>query len=217
MSNKRMSNKQSYEGSRITVYFDASRCIHAGRCVKGLPDVFRVGSGEPWIAPDAASADDIAELCNTCPSGALGYHRKDGGAEEARPEINSISVEVDGPLTVHADFTLNGENPRGFRASVCRCGASKNKPWCDGSHTETGFSAPGDVAPFNPDADTDAGRLDIKPFKNGPLFMAGPLSIRDSHGQTARDCEKTGLCRCGGSRHKPYCDGTHAEIGFESE
>jgi len=212
-----MSNKQHYEGSNITVCFDASRCIHSGRCVKGLPDVFRAGAEGAWIFPDAASADEIAALCSTCPSGALTFHRTDGGAEEVSPEINTISVEADGPLCVHADFTLNGEDPGGFRATLCRCGASNNKPWCDGSHTEAGFSDPGDVAPFNPDAETDSGRLDIKPFKNGPLFMVGPLSIRDSHGQTARVCDKTVLCRCGGSRHKPYCDGTHAEIGFESE
>ncbi|MDQ6999537.1 MAG: (4Fe-4S)-binding protein, partial [Mariprofundus sp.] len=89
-----MSNKQSYEGSSITVYFDASRCIHSGRCVKGVPDVFRAGAEGPWIFPDAASADDIAALCNTCPSGALSFHRTDGGAEEASPEINTISVEA---------------------------------------------------------------------------------------------------------------------------
>jgi len=122
-----MSNKQHYEGSRITVYFDASRCIHAGRCVKGLPDVFRAGTEGPWIFPDAASADEIAALCSTCPSGALTCHRTDGGAEEAGPEINTISVEVDGPLCVHADFTLDGEDPGSFRATLCRCGAYKKQ------------------------------------------------------------------------------------------
>ncbi len=212
-----MSNKQHYEGSMIAVNFDSSRCIHAGRCVKGLPDVFRPDSENEWIFPDAASADDIAVLCDTCPSGALSYQRSDGGADEAKPEINTFTVETDGPLTVHADFTLNGENPGGFRASLCRCGASQNKPWCDGSHTESGFSDSGDVPPFNPDAETVSGSVDIKLFKDGPLFLVGPASIRDSHGQTARVCDKCVLCRCGGSRHKPYCDGTHAEIGFESE
>jgi len=212
-----MSSQQCYEGSGITVHFDASRCIHAGYCVKGLPDVFRAGTEGVWIFPDAASADKIAALCNTCPSGALSYNRKDGGAEEPCPEINTISVEADGPLILHADFTLNGEDPGGFRAALCRCGASKNKPWCDGSHTDAGFSDPGDVAAFNPDAETGTGSVDVRLFKDGPLFLVGPQSIRDSHGQTARVCDKCVFCRCGGSRNKPYCDGSHAEIGFESE
>jgi len=212
-----MSNKQRYEGSRIAVCFNASRCIHAGHCVKGLPEVFRTDAGDAWIFPDAASSDDIAALCDTCPSGALSYQRSDGGADETKPEINTITVETDGPLTVHADFSLNGEEPGGFRASLCRCGASRNKPWCDGSHTEAGFSDPGDVPPFNPDAESEPGSVDIKPFKNGPLFLVGPHVIRDSHRQTARVCNKCVLCRCGGSKHKPYCDGAHMEIGFESE
>ena len=125
-----MSRAHKYPGKEITIYFDAARCIHAGNCVHGLPDVFNTGTKGPWIKPDGCDADAIARLIETCPSGALHYERASGN--EATPEMNTITVEAGGPLLIHADYTLNGITPDSPRTALCRCGASKIKPWCDG-------------------------------------------------------------------------------------
>ena len=207
---------QRYEGKEITVMFDSCRCIHAGKCVHGLPDVFRANVPGPWINPDAADADTLANLIESCPSGALRYERDHGG-EESSPSATMVTVEADGPLTVHGDFTINGEAQSAPRATLCRCGASKNKPWCDGSHTEAGFVDAGSVPAFNPDEQPQAGSVDIKTLKDGPLYLVGPQTICDSSGNRARVCAKSALCRCGASKSKPYCDGSHAAIGFSSD
>lgn len=210
-----MSNIQKYEGKEITVYFDAARCIHTARCVRGLPDVFQANVTGPWIDPDAADSDTLARVIESCPSGALYYEMNE--SPEQMPETNSVTVEKDGPLTIHADYSLNGEHPTAPRATLCRCGASKNRPWCDGSHTEAGFTDTGDVAPFNPDENPAVGSVDIKTLKNGPLYLVGPHTICDSNGRSARVCNKSALCRCGVSKSKPYCDGSHAAAGFTSD
>lgn len=211
-----MSKPQKYEGKDITVYFDGPRCIHAGHCVRGLPEVFQSGVQGPWINPDATDADTLASLIESCPSGALRYQKEIENSEKA-PAENRVIVETDGPLTIHADFTINGEATDSPRATLCRCGASKIKPWCDGSHTEAGFSDEGAVALFNPDEQPKSGSVDIKTLKDGPLYLVGPHQICDRAGKTARVCSKSALCRCGASKSKPYCDGSHAAIGFQSE
>jgi len=213
-----MSDKQSYEGKLISVCFDAARCIGAGKCVKGLPDVFRVDIEGPWIHPDAATADELAALCDTCPSGALTYKRKDGGAVEAKPAVNTITIEDDGPLGVHADFTLNHEDTGCYRATLCRCGASRNKPWCDGAHSEAGFqdscSKPVVAAPSTLPSGLP---VNIQTFTNGPLLIEGPCEIRNGLGKPVIYTERTVLCRCGASKNKPWCDASHAAIGFKAE
>ncbi|MEU8258961.1 (4Fe-4S)-binding protein [Micromonospora inaquosa] len=73
-------NKKAYEGQKITVTFEARRCWHAAECVRGLPEVFDTGQ-RPWIRPDAAEAERLAEVIRRCPSGALQYELVDGGAE----------------------------------------------------------------------------------------------------------------------------------------
>ncbi|MEV1155088.1 (4Fe-4S)-binding protein [Micromonospora chokoriensis] len=72
--------KKTYEGQKITVTFEARRCLHAAECVRGLPEVFDPGQ-RPWIRPDGAEAERLAEVVRRCPSGALQYELVDGGAE----------------------------------------------------------------------------------------------------------------------------------------
>ncbi len=81
---------QKYEGKNIVVYFEGSRCIHAARCVSGLPNVFKPNVPGPWVEPDAADVDELAALITTCPSGALHFKRKDNGVDETKPAINNI-------------------------------------------------------------------------------------------------------------------------------
>lgn len=212
-----MSKKQTYKGKHITVHFDTKRCIHAGNCVRGLPKVFRAGVEGPWVFPDEADAGEIAALIRTCPSGALTYLRNGEAEEEMAPQINSITVEADGPLRLHADFYLNGKKSEEFRATLCRCGASKNKPYCDNAHKDIGFSDAGQCQAGNLEIEPGKGSLMITTLPDGPLLIEGPCEIHDADGKIAHRSEKAALCRCGNSSNKPYCDGSHAVIGFKSD
>ena len=211
-----MNKKQTSEGEKITVHFNPQRCIHSGNCVRGLPEVFRSGVKGAWIFPDEADAETLAALIETCPSGALTFDLRNG-LTEGKPDLNTITVEANGPLTVVADFSLNDEKQDSYRAVLCRCGASQNKPWCDNTHKQFGFSEAGDVQVFNPDAELSGGLLKINTVKNGPLFLEGPHRICNANGETARIDNKIGLCRCGVSKNKPYCDGSHTAIGFQAD
>jgi CDGSH-type Zn-finger protein len=170
-----------------------------------------------WIHPDAATPDEVAALALACPSGAIRYARKDGGPDEAAPVVNVVRVRENGPLAVHAPLELAGV-PIGYRATLCRCGASQNKPFCDGSHTAAGFTATGEPATqtSNP-LEVRNGPLRITPVPNGPLLLAGNLEVVSGTGRTTNRVERTALCRCGQSANKPYCDGSHTAAGFRAE
>ena len=168
----------------------------------------------PWIQADAAAADTIAGQVALCPSGALLYERIDGGAQEKPPGVNTVRVWENGPLAFHAELDIAGETTS-FRATLCRCGHSKNKPYCDHSHVEAGFIATGERAsePSQPLERRD-GPLKVTPRENGPLVVEGSLEICSASGRTISRQTRTVLCRCGGSANKPFCDGTHKKIGF---
>lgn len=134
---------RAYEGDGVTIHFDARRCIHAAECVHGLPAVFDADS-RPWITPAGASVEEIVSVVERCPSGALTYVRSDGGPPEAVPSDPRIGMVKDGPLHVRGSLDLCDAEGRaldsGPRVALCRCGASKNKPFCDNSHIEAGFA-----------------------------------------------------------------------------
>lgn len=142
-----MAKTREYSGENITVRYDARRCIHAAECVKGLPSVFDA-KARPWIQPDAADADAVADAVERCPTGALSYRRTDGGPEERPAESARATVVKDGPIYVRGRLTLHDPDgvsiPTPPRAALCRCGASKNKPFCDNSHLAIGFTDGGD-------------------------------------------------------------------------
>lgn len=209
---------QVYEGKEVRITFDGQRCIHMRRCVLGLPEVFRANVEGPWIDPDGAEADEIRALARRCPSGAITVEPLDGTPPERPPKRNVAYVVENGPLFMHADLHIDDEEPR-IRATLCRCGASKSKPYCDGSHEGMGFHATGEPEASNDLASLDAtGPLKIRSLKNGPLLLNGPLEIvRGGTGKTVRRTTKVALCRCGASKDKPFCDGTHAAIGFRTE
>ena len=60
------------------------------------------------------------------------------------------------------------------------------------------------------------GPLAIDPQTDGPLQVRGNMEIVSGTGRVVARTTKATLCRCGGSANKPYCDGTHARIGFRS-
>jgi CDGSH-type Zn-finger protein len=130
--------------------------------------------------------------------------------------VNLAAIREAGPYAFRGPLRLDGVET-GFRATLCRCGASKNKPFCDGSHHEVGFSATGEP----PSGRTDMlpvrdGVLAIDPQPNGPLQVRGNLEITSGTGRVVARITAGRLCRCGGSATKPFCDGTHARIGFRS-
>jgi len=211
------SPSEEVRGKRVVIRFETGRCIHARNCVLGRPDVFVPNVSGEWIHPDAATPDEVAGLALACPSGAITYERLDGFANEAAPRVNTARVRENGPLAIHAALTI-GERSAGLRATLCRCGASQHKPYCDGSHSAAGFEATGE--PVTRDSQPLAsrgGQLRLSPTRNGPLRVDGPLEIVSGTGRTIQRVTKAFLCRCGASANKPFCDGTHTKIGFEAE
>ena len=204
------------EGQKMTLLYEGKKCIHARFCVTGAPKVFLANVKGPWIHPDAMDVDHLVEIAHACPSGAIRYRRKDGRADETPPPVNLIAVREAGPYAVRAEIELDGQG--GFtRCTLCRCGASKNKPFCDGSHHDVHFDASGE--PPTGKADMLAARdgaLAIAPETDGPLAVRGNLEITSGTGRVVARVTQARLCRCGGSSTKPFCDGTHARNGFRS-
>jgi CDGSH-type Zn-finger protein/uncharacterized Fe-S cluster protein YjdI len=202
------------KGKSVTIHFDGERCVHSRNCVLDHPDVFVPNVEGEWIHPDAASAEEVMRIAKNCPSGAIRCARDDGGDQEAAPNVNSVRVRENGPLAFNAPLRVRGVD-NGLRATLCRCGASNRKPWCDGSHAAIGFVATGEpaVVDSQPLAARD-GELRIDPQKDGPLKVSGNLEIVSGTGHTVNRVAETFLCRCGQSRNKPYCDGSHRRVGF---
>ena len=205
------------EGRALTLHFDARRCIHARHCVLGLPGVFKANVKGAWIDPDAASTEDLVTVAHMCPSGAIGYTRKDGGANEALPPINLAQLREDGPLGLRGDLRLHGD-AIGTRATLCRCGASKRKPFCDSSHRDIAFKASGEPETrASEPLQVRNGTVDVRPEPNGPLSIRGNLEICAGTGRTIDRVTSVRLCRCGHSANKPFCDNTHEAIGFVAD
>jgi CDGSH-type Zn-finger protein len=178
--------------------------------------VFLANVQGPWIHPDTIDVERLAAIAQECPSGAIRYRRKDGRADETAPPVNLAAIRESGPYAVRGQLLIDG-NSVGYRATLCRCGASKNKPYCDGSHHEAAFAATGEPAsgatemlPFRD------GVLAIEPQVDGPLQVRGNLEITSGTGRVVARVTSARLCRCGGSATKPFCDGTHAKNGFRS-
>ena len=204
-------------GQKLVIRFEARKCIHSRHCVLGRPDVFVPNVEGEWIHPDRAAPEEIAHIALNCPSGAITYERLDGGEDEAPPVVNLVRLRENGPLAFHAPVSIAGE-PAGLRVTLCRCGASKNKPYCDGSHAGAGFAATGEPAAQASEAlAVRNGPLEITPRPNGPLQVKGALEVVSGTGRTIARTTETFLCRCGASGNKPFCDGTHKRIGFVSE
>ena len=204
-------------GKRLSMVFDAQRCIHSRHCVTELPRVFLANTPGEWLFPDAADADLLAAVIRECPSGALHYERHDGHVGETVPEVNMIRIRENGPYAVLADLALAGQEDAGYRAVLCRCGQSRHKPLCDGSHNAAGFQATGEPATVDNTALAErAGTLAIEPLTNGPLRVRGNVEICANTGRIVLRTSGVNLCRCGHSKTKPICDGSHVAAGFVS-
>ena len=213
---KKENGVEEIEGKKLTLIYEGKKCIHSRFCVTWGPKSFLANVEGPWIHPDATDADALVEIAHACPSGAIRYRRKDEKPDESAPPVNLLGVREAGPYAIRAELSIAGEGA-GFRATLCRCGASKRKPFCDGSHKEIGFSATGEP----PSGETGMlevrnGPLAVEPQTDGPLQVRGNLEIVSGTGRVVSRITHARLCRCGGSENKPFCDGTHARIGFRS-
>jgi CDGSH-type Zn-finger protein len=137
--------RDSYAAKRITVHDNRSICAHSGLCSDALASVFRY-KREPWIDPDGDAVEAIVATVRRCPSGALSYTLDgiDGPDERRNP---SITVTKNGPYAVVGGVPLGeaswGQGASSERFTLCRCGGSKNKPFCDGTHWSIGFDDQG--------------------------------------------------------------------------
>jgi CDGSH-type Zn-finger protein/uncharacterized Fe-S cluster protein YjdI len=211
-----MADIEEVRGKQVVIQFEAGKCIHSRNCVLGHPEIFEPNVEGEWIHPDAASIETVSRVAHACPSGAITYEVLDGGEAESAPTVNLVYVRENGPLAFNAPLTIDGDNV-GFRATLCRCGASKSKPYCDGSHVDAGFVATGETDTQESKAlDSRDAELTVDSLQDGPLQVKGSLEVVSGTGRTLNRVTETYLCRCGASANKPYCDGSHKKVGFKS-
>lgn len=210
------------DGKDVTLFFDSARCIHARFCVTGAPETFVANAEGDWLFPDNTETEHLMHIVKQCPSGAIQVRRKNGGANEEPPQVNTIRLQENGPYAVNAEITLNG-NADGTRRTLCRCGASTSKPYCDGSHKGDANGVNAFMATGEPEnrnmkmLGLRGGPLNIDPQTNGPLKLSGPVEIMTGTGRGIERTQGVFLCRCGASANKPFCDGSHKRVGFTSD
>lgn len=132
-----------YENGDLTVVWKPKLCIHAATCVKTLPEVYNPNE-KPWIKAENASVAALKDQISKCPSGALTYEMKGDNQDDAATAATKVQVAANGPLLVHGDLEVTGidgaSEKKRRTTAFCRCGASNNKPYCDGNHNAINFS-----------------------------------------------------------------------------
>lgn len=134
---------KKYSNGEITVVWKPDQCIHSTLCWKGLSGVFDPRK-RPWVTIDGAVTDKIIAQVDKCPSGALSYYRNTEGEKGNTIDVDTVvEVTPNGPLMVYGNISIkdkNGNETQKHKVTAfCRCGASNNKPYCDGSHVKIGF------------------------------------------------------------------------------
>ena len=208
-----------YPGKKVDIRWRGDLCIHIGECGRAKGELF-IGGRKPWCDPDLASSEEVVEVVERCPTGALTYHHKDGGDTETACSENTVHVTYNGPLYVRGDLAIDGASTDAqglaFRAALCRCGHSKNKPYCDNSHEEAAFKDYGAIGETGTGLEQTGGKLHVKAVQDGPLLLKGNVTVTSGTGRSAWKGKQTALCRCGASDNKPFCDGSHVKAGFKT-
>lgn len=131
-----------YRTEEIEVLWEPSRCTHFGECVRGSAEAFDPRR-RPWIEPGAEPPEHLAEIIARCPTGALHLVWRDGRSAEEPSETATVFPMLDGPLLMRGRIQIvdrQGNLVReDTRVALCRCGHSRNKPFCDDSHYRVGF------------------------------------------------------------------------------
>ncbi len=135
---------KTYTNGEVTIVWKPDTCMHSEKCWRGLSDVFNP-KARPWINAEGAPTERIIAQIKQCPSGALSHFLNADGPEKLTPEIEPIRIEVrkNASLLIRATTLIvdadGNEVLKEKQVSLCRCGASQNKPFCDGSHRKIGF------------------------------------------------------------------------------
>jgi len=131
-----------YSNGEVTVVWEPEKCIHSAICAKGLPNVFRP-KDKPWVKIDAAITNDIVDTIKKCPSGALSFYMNNEGDQSSEILETKVEVLENGPLLVYGTLKVTDKNgnaeTKNKTTAFCRCGASQNKPYCDGAHVKEDF------------------------------------------------------------------------------
>ena len=139
---------KEYSNGEITVVWNPDVCIHSAKCVQNLGKVFNP-KARPWINMDAGTSDEIISAVKLCPSGALSIKNAEDETanqsveEESVPTGTKITVIPNGPFMLEGSCSLikiDGSEEKSDKLFLCRCGASENKPFCDGKHKKIGFT-----------------------------------------------------------------------------
>ncbi|HRD58641.1 MAG TPA: (4Fe-4S)-binding protein [Ferruginibacter sp.] len=134
-----------YTNGELSIVWQPDRCIHSKKCWKGLPQVFNPNE-KPWIKADAASNEAIIQQVSQCPSKALSYFMNNdlkANEDEVTLVENIVEVSHNGPLLIYGNIIIKdaagAETKKHKVTALCRCGASANKPYCDGTHKKIDF------------------------------------------------------------------------------
>lgn len=132
---------KEYTRGDLTVVWKPKKCIHAAECVKRLPEVYNP-KDKPWIKAENATIEELMSQIDACPSGALTYNIQ-GQDEKVVQNETEIQVMKNGPLLVSGSLNVKNADGsievKGESTAFCRCGASSNKPYCDGAHRKINF------------------------------------------------------------------------------
>mgnify|MGYP001335166334 CR=1 FL=1 len=140
---------REYSNGEITVIWQPDECIHSTVCFRRLPDVFKPRE-RPWVKINAASTEKIIETVEACPTDALTWRYNDETLNkniiinmENKDKKPEIKIFKNGPIHVPAEINVKDSSGNIIKENkdkfLCRCGHSKNKPFCDGSHLTEGF------------------------------------------------------------------------------
>ena len=136
---------KEYSNGEVTVVWQPAKCIHSTICFRSLPQVFNPQQ-RPWVKVEAATTERLVEQIKSCPSGALSYKMDSQPTPTASvvTEVVRVKLAPNGPLLVQGTIELQDKNgatvTHTTMTALCRCGASANKPYCDGSHAKIGFT-----------------------------------------------------------------------------
>jgi len=140
MSDNRIIKK--YKNEDLTILWEPKKCIHAGICVQTLPKVYDPNA-KPWIKAGNASIPELKDQIDKCPSAALTYYVEITENTKTKNMETKINVMENGPLLVQGTLHIKNANGeveiKDKTTAFCRCGASENKPYCDGEHKKIGF------------------------------------------------------------------------------
>jgi len=133
---------KEYTNGEITIVWEPAICAHSEVCINCLPEVYNP-YGKPWITIEKATTEQLKEQLDKCPSGALSYYMNTDDTKTEAVEETKINVMPHGPLIITGNIEVTDGHgnieTKSKKTSFCRCGASANKPYCDGTHKKIEF------------------------------------------------------------------------------